>query len=85
MKITNPENLKIGQWGTMCCERELERISNQEDIDFVIGMWDDTGECSYEVWESQKEALLTIKSTHNPTDEYGKIAIADIDEMLKEL
>jgi len=85
MKILNREDIKIGQWGTICCERELERILNQEDIDFVIGMWDDTGEHSYEVWESQKEALITIRSRYDPSDEYGKIAIADIDEMLMEL
>jgi len=85
MKILNPENIKISQWGTICCERELEPILNQEDINFIIGMWDDTGKSSYEVWETKKEALLDIKSRHNLSDDYGKIAIMDIDEMLKEL
>ena len=85
MKILNPEDIKIGQWGTMCCERNLELISNKEDIDFVIGMWDDTGHSSYEVWETKKEALLTLRTRHDPNSEYGKLCIPYIDEMLKEL
>ncbi len=69
----------------MCCERELEHIETQEDIEYIIEMWDDTGKGSYEVWESKKEALLDIKSRHNPLEEYGKIAIMDIDKELEEI
>lgn len=85
MKITKQEDLKIGQWSSDCCERDLREIKSQEDIEDIIEMWDDIGTDSVDVWESKKEALLDIRSTHSPTHEYGKHAISVIDEMIAQI
>lgn len=82
MKVTKPEDLKMGKWHTRCCQRELEEIRTQEDIDQIIDDWDDTGIRSHEVWETKLEALQEIVTRYK-TPEFDEERM-DCEERIKE-
>lgn len=69
---------QIGMWATQCCYRDLYQIESQDQIDTILGDWDEG--ISHDVYFSKKEALLEIRKQW---DDPGEIAM--IDEMLEEL
>jgi len=62
MRITQPNQLKIGQWWTMCCERALKQIETVDEVQDIIELWDDTGVNSASVWNSFEDATTSILS-----------------------
>lgn len=75
MKITKPEDIKIGQFFTCCCHLDLAEIETKEDVlSLVEDMGDDQ---DYEIWDTKKNALLDIREGWNTPEE-----INEIDEML---
>ena len=54
------KKLKIWQWYTLCCHKDLEEIKTQEDLDQVMDMLDDI---SIDIYDTKMEALLDILSS----------------------
>jgi hypothetical protein len=51
--------VKIGNWYSLCCQRDLEIIESAEDIEYVNTLIvDDWG---VDIYESKLEALLDIR------------------------
>lgn len=78
--ITDPDDLKVGQWATWCCHQDLEQIDanllEQIREDFINpDPWP-----IWKVWNTRKEALedILIGWSEN-SDEYREII-----EMLQE-
>ena len=62
MRITKPEDIKIGQWRSMCCHEDLRQIEDQEEVDWIIDFWDEIGGISSpSVWDTKKNALLDMR------------------------
>ena len=78
MVIEKSEDVKIGQWYTMCCHKDLDMIKTQQEIQEVKGM---IGEYdTLEIWETEKEALLSIREMWDSKDE-----IKEIDDRLERI
>ncbi len=78
MKITNPQDVKIGHWYTLCCHMDLAIIETQSNLDNVLHEFLDFKDPIVEVWETQREALLEIRVGWG---DYPNIQ-AEIDEMI---
>ena len=57
MKITNPEDLKIGSAYTVCCHLDLEVIDSENKLEQIKK---DFFEDHFEAWDSAIEAYIDI-------------------------
>ncbi len=64
--LKNGDRPKIGYWYTTCCERDMEQIKNEETIVKLID--DNDGGFGAEIWPTEKEGLLEIKSRYDTSD-----------------
>lgn len=81
MKTTDINDIKIGQWWTICCHLDLEEIKTDKDLEDVKEMahnaWIEEDFPKIDIWETQLEALLEIrKGWRDPK------VIAEIDELI---
>jgi len=81
MKINDSKNVKIGCWWTTCCHLDLCEIKTQVELDDFLewsASWFENKEPPHiEVWETQREALLEIRTRWHDLD-----TIAEIDAIL---
>lgn len=53
--------VKIGNWYTYCCQKDLEQIETQEDIDSINDLI--TDDFGVDVYSSKMEALIDIRES----------------------
>jgi dissimilatory sulfite reductase (desulfoviridin) alpha/beta subunit len=60
--MKNNAEVKIGNWYTMCCQRDLCEIVDQEDIDLILNLLEDnSGVWTY---NTKLEALYDIRESY---------------------
>jgi hypothetical protein len=62
MQITNPEDVKIGQWWCMCCELDLYPV-DYDDLEYItddMNETDPTEKKGIRVWTDKESALLEL-------------------------
>lgn len=89
MKIDDPQQVKIGDWVTMCCEEDLFQIVTEEqlaDVRECITIWqeEDTS-LWYERWDSELDALIELRRRYAPGHPDNNNAIAEIDARIAKL
>lgn len=79
-----PENeIKIGNWYTFCCQKDLQIIESEDDIE-LIKEWIADG-VDVGVYESQRQALLDIREAWVRSKQlYGKLNPENYEQEIKE-
>ena len=89
MRFTSVEQVKPGLWVTQCCERDLYQIVTDKqlvDIREYLSEWlQDEDGLAFEYWESERAALVELRSRYMPGVAYSNEAIADIDKRLAKI
>ena len=60
--MKNNAEVKIGNWYTMCCQRDLCEIVDQEDIDLILDLQVDNS--GVWVYNTKLEALYDIRESY---------------------
>jgi hypothetical protein len=60
--MKNRAEVKIGNWYTMCCQRDLCEIVDQSDIDLILDLLEDNS--GVWIYNTKMEALLDIKESY---------------------
>lgn len=81
MKITNPDDIKIGHWYTICCHLDMDQIKNDNDLEYAkehaVEWFIEEEPPAIHIWETQLEALLEIRKGWRDSE-----VIAEIDELI---
>lgn len=81
-RITRPEDVKLGQWYTMCCHLDLYEVEDDDDVQFIRDDMleeDEREKLGVMAWETRREALLDLREFS------GEEGEAEIDALLAQL
>jgi HEAT repeat protein len=82
--MKNDAEVKIGNWYTICCQRDLRKIVDQSNIDLIISLQEDN--IGVRIYNTKIEALLDIKRSYENRKENLLYAdqIKDLDEEIED-
>jgi len=63
VRVTNPEDVKMGQWWCMCCEKDLCPVE-YDDLEYItddMNETDPTERIGIRVWTTRESALAELK------------------------
>lgn len=55
------DQVRIGQWWTLCCHEDLWQIENESDLADIVEMLTDAEPPTPTVWETKLDALAEIR------------------------
>ena len=94
MEYTSPDQVKLGQWVTHCCEQDMFQITTEAELRWVreevaayFDKRDPETDFRYEFWEDELSALVEIRSRYRswPGESRPDPSIAELDRRIARL